>query len=288
MKPTTSEEYYKYDAVNSGSLATFSIWDKNIRDEPIDRYEYWLGKCFEGVIREKYDPSYTLEFFTVKDMNKRIVKAIIDGTSLDEVVRYKNDGNVYKGDEKIEEQVKIIKAETRSPIDEDDFELIKKTSANLLTMEALDGLTVADFFEHAEFDVPVIWEDGAECKALFDVISTLETDSGEKVTVPFDLKYYASPYVFRTMFLNKLWLQERHYTHGLKHYCWERGTSPYYCMPFLVGYKDSGLTQLNKLDDDYIERADDKYLDLLYRYMEWLSEGKKETGHLPQRDLRIY
>jgi len=285
-----SEDYYKYNAINSGTLATFYTWDRNIRDEPVDRYEYWLGKCFEGCIRQKYDKLYTLPYFAVENMNKRIVKAIIDGSDLDSVVRYKIDGKVYKDDVDIERQIEIIKNEKRSPIDKEDFDLIETTVENLLTMPVLDDLTVKDFLEHAEFDFPVIWKDesGHECKALFDIVSTLETDDGQNISLVLDLKYYANEYGFFKMFRDKLWIQERHYTKALNYYCFEKGSSPYFCMPFLVGYKDSGLTQVNMIDDDSIERADDKYFDLFQRYISWLEDGKEESGHLPTRYLKVY
>jgi len=285
-----SEEYYKIDAINSGTLADFYKWEKNIREEPVDKYEYWLGKCFEGVVREKYDKGYTLPFFPIENLNKRIVQALIDGSSLDEIVRVNKDGSVRKSDQDIAEQIEIIKAEERAPIDQKDFDLIQKTVGNLMTMEVMDGLTVADFLEHAEFDKTVVWEDeyGNKFKALFDIVSTLETDGNQLISVALDLKYYANEYGFSTMFKSKLWVQERHYTEALKHYCIEKFSSPYFCMPFLVGYKDSGLTQVNIIEEDFIDRAEQRYYDLRQRYIEWINSGKKETGHLTKRYLKVY
>lgn len=285
-----SEEYYKYDAVNSGSLATFDIWDRNIRDEPEEKYEFQLGKCFEGYIRQKYDKGYILPYFPLKNMNKRIIKAIIEGQDLNTIVRVNKNKSIHKSDLDIQEQLEIIRKEKGFPIDEDDFELIKSTADNLLRMSVLDGITVSEFLEHAEFDVPIVWEDeyGYENKALFDVVSTLPDGTGTDISVVLDEKYYASPYVFRTMFSNKLWVQERHYTEALKHYCAEKGTEPYHKMPFIVGYKDSGLTQANFLDEEFIERAIFKYTNLKERYISWLNDGKKETGHLQERHLRVY
>lgn len=290
LKIMNSNEYYQHQAINSGSLATFYTWDRNIREEPEDKYEFWLGKCFEGVIRGRYDKGYVLPFYPVKDLNKRIIKAIIDGSNLDELVRYKKDGEIYKEDQDIEEQIKIIKGEERSPIDSEDFALIESTVKNLLTIPVIDDLIVSDFLEHAEFDLPVIWKDeeGNECKALFDIVSTLQTNDGNDISVVLDLKYYANQYGFTKMFSSKLWVQERHYTEALKHYCEEKWTTPYYRMPFLVGLKDSGLTQVFMIDDESVDRATVKYLDLKQRYALWLMDDKKETGHLPTRYLKVY
>lgn len=157
-------------------------------------------------------------------------------------------------------------------------------------MPVIDSLIVSDFLEHAEFDVPVIWKDaeGNEYKALFDIVSTLQTDDYKDISVVLDLKYYADQAAFYRMFNSKLWVQERHYSEALKHYCVEKFSSPYYCMPFLVGYKNCGLTQVNMIDDQSIELADEKYQTLVYKYLAWLKEGKKETGHLPTRHLKVY
>ena len=285
-----SEEYYKIDAINSGKLATFYTWDKNTRDELEDRYAFWQGKCFESVIREKYEDGYVLPYFPVENLSKRIVQALIDEEDFDELVRYKTNGDVYSADKDIEGQVELIKSEERLPIDKEDFDLIEKTVSNLLTMTVIDDLTVKDFLEHAEFDKTVLWEDedGNKFKALFDIVSTLETDEDQLISVVLDLKYYANEYGFFTMFRKKLWIQERHYTEALKHYCIQKGSSPYFCMPFLVGYKDSGLTQVNMIDDDFIDRHEEKYRDLLWEYIDWINGGKKETGHLPKRYLKVY
>jgi hypothetical protein len=285
-----SSEYRKYNAINSTTLADFHTYGENIVKPIKESYNFWLGKCFEGMIREKFDEGYTLPYFPVENLNQRIVTALINEEDLEKLVRYKNDGEVYSADKGIAEQIELVKREGRSVIDKDDFELINKTITNLLTMPVLDDIIVEEFLEHAEFDRPVTWVDGDgnEFKALFDIVSTLATDDNQLISIALDIKYYANEYGFYRMYDKKLWIQERHYTEALKHYCIEKGSSPYYCMPFLVGYKDSGLTQVNIIDDNYIDRAKGKYQDLVCRYVDWKKGGKKETGHLLKRYLKIY
>jgi hypothetical protein len=253
-----------------------------------DRYDFWLGRCFEGLVRSKYEEGYVLPFAQIKNLNKRIVEAIISGVEPD--VRYKKNGEVYEADKDLLDQLSMVSGSEKLPIDAVDFAVIENTVDNLLSMPVISDTTVEDLLSVSEFDVPVLWKDqnGIEYKALFDVVSTLETGDGGLLSIVFDLKYYSNPYGFVTMYRNKLWIQERHYTEALKHYAAEKGAEPYYCMPFLVGYKDTMLTQVNMIDDDNLERAQNKYDDLLHEYLGWVEEDKKPTGHLPQRFLKIW
>jgi hypothetical protein len=289
MAIVTREQVLASEKVSQSRLATFYQIGRNA-PKPIEpKYDFELGKCFEGVIRAKYDKEYTLPYYPQKNANKRLSDAILNDIDLDTLVRLKKDGTPYSGDEALSDQIELHKSMEAGmfPIDQDDWDMIDDIASATLEMPCLEGITVAEFVERADFDVAIETETD---KGILDVISTLEDVDGNPIAVAFDFKLYANQAAFLRMFREKLWIQERHYMRLLKDYCKVKGSVPYPNLVFLAGYKDTKLAQYLPLEDsqENYDRANEKYEILREEYDKWIIDGKPYTGYLKPRFLKVY
>lgn len=277
------------EAISYSTLARFNEVGKNKTAEFSETYEMVLGKYFEAVIREMFDDSYdSNDFFYVGNVNQRFINAVLGGEPLETLVRIKKDGNPYEADSDLFCMIKNHIAD-KMPIKIEDCQMIQQTVEHLLCLN-IYGTKLYEFFSAAQFDVPFIWETADICKkAIFDALSIIETAEGS-VGICFDFKLSRSSHGFAGDFRNRYWIQDRHYAEGFSKFCSEKNKSvvdiPY--VVFVCGYKDTGLCQLNMIDLDSIERAQDKYTDLILRFTEWIESGKKVTGYLDDRYLRVY
>jgi hypothetical protein len=253
------------------------------------------GKCFEGMLRDRFDKSYSLSahyYETDDNLPKRVTDMILSGATddLSDLVRYKKDGEVYSADENLLEQIqKYQKMKGAFPILNSDWQLFEKLVQRMLELEVMN-LKVKDFLDCALFDVCYVWDvSGIRKKCIFDILSVVEQD-GQKVVVGFDLKLSRSVSGFAQDYRTRYWIQERHYSEAIGQYAKELGpdVADIPMLIFLAGYKDIEVVQEVSIDLDNLDLATDKYQELCYEYDQWATEGKPVSGHLDKKFLRIY
>ena len=277
------------EAISYSRLSAFSsIW----RNEPkpySPSYDMELGKFFEAIVRDGFDDGYDVNshYYYVDDSTpKKFIEAYLDNEDPQFLIRYTKKGEVYANDSKLSESINKHQ-QGKFPILLSDWELILKLYDELIELEVM-GLKVSYFLDGAEFDINLVWEmGGVKKKTQIDIISTVDVD-GQKILVNLDLKLAASKYTFKSMYQSKYWIQERHATEGVHEYAKVKGYRAYDGVIYLVGYRDTELVGEVQIDPDNLEYAEDKYINLVGKYQEWVDTGKESTGHIEKQLMRVW
>jgi len=293
VSKTTTAEVIEDSGYSYSRISRFAEVGRN-EPKPFERsYASELGKYFEGVFRDKYNSSYDIRehYYDAGDIPERVINCILNQEPLDGIVRLKKDGKPYSTDVDLDKHIKKYRAhQPVFPINGDDVVMCQNLFKNACELEVM-GLPLSDYLDCAEFDVGLIWENasGIRKKTQIDILSEVEID-GMKCVVVLDLKLVASQTQLNQQWRNYLWIQDRHISEGVQLYADSIGAE---CVPFpvfIVGYKDVELVQevTVDLDDKHVQKCVDRYDNLVYDYDSWVKEGKKVTGKLEKRTMRIW
>lgn len=276
----TEEEYRAAPGLNSTLLGRF--WQSP--DHALMKMEpkHYLdqGHAFEDILwmlaygdSSKFDARFFIaDLGTPPD---KIIQAIEAGTDLATLENLNKDGSRSKTSTTLHAWIDAcMEHPGLKPISKAEYDTLCTMAGHMMDMELDPGSRVGDIIQYCDFQVPIFWEkDGIQKKALVDLLLF-----DGKNYWPFDIKAYASLSKFKTELKSSLWIQELHYSEGVR----EALGGQYECpMRFWVAEKQAPhLAQQIGLDLVWREIMKEKYSALCWECSEWIKNGRPARGWL--------
>jgi len=289
---TPTDEYRSWPALNYSSLADFNeSQDHALIEKPPKSY-FEEGNAFELMIEDQAKGSDKFgEKFFVADapgaMPDDLAEWIKLGEDLSSKYRYNKDGSLNKQSKRLHAWLDECQRNPgKMPVGKDRKEMLDKMVHNFMIMQPFVDIgtenTMEEILSVSYFQVPIVWYTGKlRKKALIDFL--VITDHS---VYAFDIKTTADLKKFSYMVKDKYWLQEIHYSSGLKqifpdkNIIWRFVASskavPYLSQPFSV-YPDN-LNDVCSLE----------YRRLCNDYAAWMEEGKPPKGWKEHQTIRVY
>lgn len=290
--------YRAWLAINYSSLSRFADSpDHALMDVPAKSY-FEFGNAFELLVedRAKGSKKFDERFFACDapgDMPDDLAGWIERKEDLSTKYRLKKDGDRHAGAARKHEWLDACQDNPGiMPKGRDEIAQLKKMVDNFMKMQPFsDELSrqhgvyseapLSEILPIAEFQVPIIWHVGRMMKkALIDCM--VETESTIYV---FDIKTAADMKRFFWMLREKYWIQEVHYSAGLKlifkdkeivwRFLVSSKAEPYISQPFCV-------------DPMRMDDCSGRYNDLCTEYQAWIDDGKPPKGWKELEKVGIY
>jgi len=283
----TPEEYHKAPGLNSSLLSAFyeSPDRALIPTEPKSYFS--IGTAFECMVEDEATgvKTFAEKFFFAESsgaLPEKLLGWIESGEDLGDKYRLNKDLSRSKTSATLHGYLdECVDRPGLLPIGTADAAMLKTMVDNFFKME-VNGAPVRGLLERAEFQVPIFWEaQGIKKKALFDAIVVDKMSNSASI---FDLKTSVNRHQFGQMLKSKYWVQGAHYREGAESVYWE--SLP---MIFLVSYKTPPyLAQARGIEIDSLDAAEDRYTDLVERFVEWDKAGRPAKGWLDYREDKIW
>lgn len=295
---TDEKEYRSWPAINYSSLADFNESQDHALMEKSARSYFEEGTAFELLIedRAKGTAKFKERFFLADApgaMPEDLAEWIEGNEDLSSKYKYNKDGSRSKQCERNHAWLDECEANPgKMPMGTDQMAILNKMVDNFMKMQpfARKGTEsmLAEILSIAFFQVPISWciqsRDGKivmRKKALIDCM--VETETSIYV---FDIKTAADIKRFLWMLKDKYWIQEAHYTEGLRAIFPEKSIK----WLFLVSSKaEPYISQPFCVDPICMEKyAVDAYFYLCERYQEWLDDGRPPKGWKHLEEVGIF
>ncbi|MCK5611151.1 hypothetical protein KAR91_55270 [Candidatus Pacearchaeota archaeon] len=290
--------YRAWPAINYSSLADFfESWDHALMVKAAKSY-FEFGTAFELLVEDQAKGSnkFGERFFTCDapgDMPDDLAGWIEKEEDLDTKYRLKKDGERHAGAARKHEWLDACQDNPGiMPKGKDEMAQLKKMVDNFMKMQPFaDKLSrdqgvysespLSEILPIADFQVPIIWHVGKLMKkALIDCM--VETESTIYV---FDIKTAAELKRFIRMLMDRYWIQELHYTAGLKFIFRDKEI----VWRFLVSSKaEPYLSQPFCVDPMRLGDCSGHYNDLCTEYQAWTEDGRPPKGWKPLEKVGIY
>ena len=291
-------EYRSWPAINYSSLADFNeSQDHALLEKPARSY-FEEGRAFELLIedRAKGSDKFIGRFFLANApgaMPEDLAGWIENKEDLESKYKHNKDGSRNKQCERKHSWLDECQDNPgRMPMGTDQMAMLNKMVDNFMKMQPFTDRdtesTLAEILPLAFFQVPIIWytrsrpgKSKSRKKALIDCL--VETNTTIYV---FDIKTAADMIRFLWMLKNKYWIQQTHYTEGLKaifpnkEIVWR----------FLVSAKEKPyISQPFCVDPICLERyAMDAYFYLCERFQAWIDEGRPPKGWKELKEVEVF
>ena len=304
---TPDKEYRAWNALNYSSMADYNESQDHALMVKAAKSYFEFGTAFELLVEDmaKGSKKFNERFFVadapgaMPDDKNPLAKWIDGGEDLSSKYKW-NQPDKKTGEVRLSKQ----SARLHTWLDEcqqhpgmmpkgvDEMALLKKMVDNLMKMQPFaDELSrqqgvyteapLSEILPLANFQVPIIWYVGKlRKKALLDLI--VETESTVYV---FDIKTTAELKRFIRMLMDRYWIQELHYTAGLrsifkgKEIVWR----------FLVSSKaEPWLSRPYCVDPMRMDDCSGRYNDLCTEYQAWVEDGKPPKGWLSLEKVGIW
>ena len=298
---TEEKEYRSWEAINYSSLADFKESQDHALMEKEPKSYFEEGKAFELLIEDR--AKGTTKF------DARFFLADAPGAMPDDLAGWiENKENLEskyvwnKPDKKTGEVRLSLSHKTKHawldecrdnpgkmPMGTGQMAMLNKMVENFLKMQPFKNTenTLSEILPVAFFQVPIVWytqsrpgKSRSRKKALIDCLIITE-----KTIYAFDIKTAADMKRFFWMLKDKYWIQQTHYTEGLKAIFPEKAI----VWRFLVSSKAKPyISQPYIVKPSCMEYGNDIYFHLCERYQDWLDEGRPAKGWKEIEEVDIY
>ena len=292
------KEYRSWEAINYSSLADFNeSQDHALLEKPARSY-FEEGKAFELLVEDvvKGTTKFAERFFIADApgaMPDDLAGWIEQGEDLRHRYHFNQDGEKNKRYKRLHAWLdECRKTPGKMPMGTDQMARLNTMVDNFLKMQPLTDkgstASLSEILPLAFFQVPLVWyvqtrpgRTRMRKKALIDCMVITDT-----TIYAFDIKTAADIKRFLWMLKDKYWIQQAHYTEGLRAIFPEKTirwrflvspkTKPYVAQPFYAELR--GMA-------DYGEEV---YFHLCERYRDWLDAGRPPRGWKEAEAVNIY
>jgi len=300
----SEKEYRQYKAVNYSTLADFNIHPDTVSmiKKPTSFME--VGKIFEAYLERFisisskntfFDEKYCIlseeeinefpEFAQAKEQSvpSDLVERLERGEPItSDLITLTKAGVWAKPQIRTNFYVDwMMKHPGKYPISPDTMAKIQKMTDNFLKLQVFD-IPMKDILRSSQFQEPYIWKDdkGIEKKALYDFVCTFNLpELGGTAKVGFDIKTSCSEQQFKSMWYSKYWIQDRHYSEGIKHFNSGIGLDR---MVYAVVTSTEPYTAFVAMqNDDMIQTRVWDYQTLVTNFKQWDESGRPYIGIKP-------
>jgi len=295
---TPDKEYRAWNALNYSSIADYNDSQDHALMVKAAKSYFEFGTAFELLVEDqaKGSKKFNERFFVADapgDMPDELAGWIDNKEDLGDKYRYKKDGTLNMQSEKRHLWLDACQDNPGAmPKGVDEMALLKKMVDNFMKMQPFaDELSrqqgvysevpLSEILPIANFQVPIIWYVGKLMKkALLDLM--VETESTVYV---FDIKTTAELKRFVRMLMDRYWIQELHYTAGLKSIF--KGKEIVW--RFLVSSKaEPWLSKPYCVDPMRMDDCSGRYNDLCTEYQAWVDDDKPPKGWLTLEKVGIW
>lgn len=283
---TPIKEYRAWPGISYSRLAAFNESQDHALVEVPAKSFFEFGNAFELIIEDKAKGTNKFSgiFFICNapgTMPADLAEWIKSGEDLNSKYRLTNSGERNKQSKRLHAWLDECQANPgKMPMGKDEVEMLKIMTDNFMKMEVF-GHPLSDILPSADFQVPIVWYHGKmRKKALIDCM----VEVGQNLFA-FDIKTAADMKRFGWMFKDKYWIQEVHYSAGL------RSIFPDHEIDwlFLVSSKQNPyISQSFCLDGRSRENAEDVYSALCKNFDEWNSDGRPPKGWLGLEEIKVW
>lgn len=290
-RDTSEKEYRKWPAINYSSLSRFSeSQDHCLMDWQAKSY-FEEGTAFELLIedRAKGTAKFKERFFLASApgaMPEDLAGWIEGKEDLEGKYRRKKDGSLNMQSARL--HAWLFECQDNPgmmPMGKDQVEMLNKMVDNFMLMQPFADIaateTLADILPIADFQVPIVWYVGKmRKKALLDCLIELK----EKIYI-FDIKTTADMKRFPWMLKDKYWVQEMHYTEGLRNIFPKKEI----VWRFLVSdKKEPNISQPFCMDQGSFNDMQTEYHLLCQKYQAWVDDGRPPKGWKNLERVRVF
>ncbi len=289
---TPKKTYHAWSAINYSSLSRFNeSQDHALMDWPAKSY-FEEGRAFELLIedRAKGTAKFAERFFLADApgaMPEDLAGWIDRGEDLNDKYVYTKKNELHGGKKRLHAWLDACRDHPgQMPMGRDQMEMLNKMVDNFMLCQPFADMgtvdTLADILPACDFQVPIFWWAGKmKKKGLLDCM--LET---KECVYVFDIKTAADMKRFEWMLKDKYWIQEAHYTAGLKSIFPKKEI----VWRFLVSSKqDPHLSQPFCVDPHTMqEYGMERYYDLCTDYQEWIDAGRLPKGWKELEAVKIF